>query len=738
MLLLKPLFTVNKVTVFPDHADKDTFYYLPENIGIAKDATGKPRFLFMKYMRDLTDNVAFKSGQQLGGGFVTVTVDCALDDQTRRDIISRARRTGSLNPQLVTAPFHEGTVRIVSLDSAAEADPNRARFVERAEGSTVPSLFGDLTSTFSIMLSQEGSTLMEKSFDGGSGGPICVFYDVKFMALRPAFEVRVKANMKRVYESFEAGLAAQYMIFRADIEAQLAKLEHDQVLKIEVLTFAEDDGTRAAKDAAMAFLKEQVINQFFTPSLPLPTSGGRGGADPLAGLASALGLGGRTLGQGAPAISSPPPVPGAAVSQTGRAAAAPPPHPPTDVTAATTPAALATSGTANPAAAPSAPTAPTAPPSANALGGGGAGSGGVPAMIGLRLRFVRQEEIKNLDLIWKEAGPVERQHTPNGTFGLLLSAVDRGMHMKTVNLDDPDFRRILIDTSGGGNWTEAGLTLCKIHLEYGDDGQGRPHHVDDLELKPNAQGVIVPQIFTCSLDRERSLDVKYFLDFFFDDTAAIRAKAAFHRTPTMVLTGPLGTIEVQPKAQFGFISIEAGLGVSFKEWGVSQVMLKLGYNDSANAFTFEEGFTLSDQNLSAKLKIRTINPLKLDWWYEPTYVFPGGRTLIGPRVSTTDPTVTVEMPWRQLLDVTLDPFDLSGLKRIALEVEYVDQDHAHEFKKMIRIDDPANYVQFKVPTLDDKRQTYRYRVNAVTANNQPLRGPWVEAGPGFGFIQKPA
>ena len=114
------------------------------------------------------------------------------------------------------------------------------------------------------------------------------------------------------------------------------------------------------------------------------------------------------------------------------------------------------------------------------------------------------------------------------------------------------------------------------------------------------------------------------------------------------------------------------------------------------------------------------------------------QTRLDYKVTTTDPTVTVEMPWHQMLDVTLDPFDLTGLKRIALEVEYIDQDHAHEFKKMIRVEDPAAFVQLKVPIVDDTRKTYRYRVNAVGANNQPLRGPWVEAEPGFGFLQKPA
>ncbi|HCF17662.1 MAG TPA: hypothetical protein DEV96_06410, partial [Rhodospirillum rubrum] len=86
---------------------------------------------------------------------------------------------------------------------------------------------------------------------------------------------------------------------------------------------------------------------------------------------------------------------------------------------------------ANPA---SAPGAPMAAPAAGAAGGAAAGGGGMAAgaMVGLRLRYVRQEEIKNLDLVWKESGPVERQHTPNGTFGVLLSGKDRAAHMRSV------------------------------------------------------------------------------------------------------------------------------------------------------------------------------------------------------------------------------------------------------------------------------------------------------------------
>src|SRR5438128_12502963 len=99
MLLLKPLFVVNRVTVYGANFDKDQFYYLPMTVHLSTRADGQPDFTLLSYLRDVTDNPAFSEGQSLGGGFLIFSVDMSLDDDTRMAILRQAQR------------FSEGTPR---------------------------------------------------------------------------------------------------------------------------------------------------------------------------------------------------------------------------------------------------------------------------------------------------------------------------------------------------------------------------------------------------------------------------------------------------------------------------------------------------------------------------------------------------------------------------------------------------------------------------------------------------
>jgi hypothetical protein len=411
MLLLKPLFTINAVTVFGDHdpGARDQFYYLPNNVRISVGANGKPAFTLIKYARDVTDNPAFHEGQALGGGFCAFSVDLGLDDDTRAEITARCRRFGSSNPQLATAPFHSGTVKLIGLDATAEPVEGQVRFIERVEGVTTPSLFGDLRATFSIRLSQEGATMLEKSFEAG-GQPLGVVYDVKFMALRPAFDIRVHAEYQKIYDEFKVQAGAQYLLLRAQIEAGFQKMQQDRALEVVVNTFDTDADTRAAKDQALAFLKDQIIKDMFTPSLPLPQEAANGILSGLSNLLQLPQAGGRPLGQ--PATPVTPTAPAAAVTQSAHAPPAQPSHPPTEATEDTSAAGIATAGRQNPALHPAAPqSAPPVPLTgaggapAGPVGGaaGSTGGAGADIAIGLNLRFMHQEELKTLDASWRPA-----------------------------------------------------------------------------------------------------------------------------------------------------------------------------------------------------------------------------------------------------------------------------------------------------------------------------------------------
>src|SRR5207248_1096262 len=90
-------------------------------------------------------------------------------------------------------------------------------------------------------------------------------------------------------------LGAQYMIFRAELEAGFQKLIGTDALKVTVNTFTDDADARQQRDSAVQFLTDDLVKQFFQPSLPLPAPNSALGA-----MAPSVGLpqgGGRSLAQ---------------------------------------------------------------------------------------------------------------------------------------------------------------------------------------------------------------------------------------------------------------------------------------------------------------------------------------------------------------------------------------------------------------------------------------------------------
>ena len=88
-------------------------------------------------------------------------------------------------------------------------------------------------------------TLVEESFDGVLM-PIGVVFDLEFLALRPAFNVRVHADWDRVQPHFEERAEARLLFLSAEVDTIVDKLVEDQVIVIEVDNFVPEGEEAAA------------------------------------------------------------------------------------------------------------------------------------------------------------------------------------------------------------------------------------------------------------------------------------------------------------------------------------------------------------------------------------------------------------------------------------------------------------------------------------------------------------
>lgn len=296
MLYLEPPFhMIEGVSLFRDHADRLQWYYLPlgPRLTVTRDPgagnAAVPQLQVIKFR-----------GSAGSGGFLNFDVDLGIDPDLLEDVARQLKSRESLpdRPRLAPVPLVDGTVRLLLFDlvdtpppasgpGGAPAPPPRGdaappgpeKFVLKAEHAAKPALYGDNRAAFSVQLSQAGVTILEKALQGEMS-PIGVVYSLDFLALRPAYHVRVHADWDRVQKHFEEHFKTRIpLIYQSDVDKIVDKLIEEQVITIEVDTFVPEgedaSGVLGRRDQAVQEVQDMVTETFFKPSIePMPRQDG--------------------------------------------------------------------------------------------------------------------------------------------------------------------------------------------------------------------------------------------------------------------------------------------------------------------------------------------------------------------------------------------------------------------------------------------------------------------------------
>jgi hypothetical protein len=277
MLYLNPPYDIiNGVSVFRDHAVPYQFYYLPAMPHLTV-INGEPQFSLIKF-----------TGEAGSGGFLNFDVNLGIDPDIEDDIRSTVRSKYHLTqpPNLTPVIVEDGSVRLMVLGQQSPTPPSASdqplppppppkeedlpKFVLKIDHYAKPSLYGDNQAIFSVQLDQYGVAIIEESLKGVLQ-PIGIVYSLDFLALRPAFNVRVTADWNRVQTHFEDSFKAGVFFLSTEVDKVIDKLIEDQVIKIEVDTFIPEDENSANiisdRDKAVNEVKDMIFQTFFQPSL---------------------------------------------------------------------------------------------------------------------------------------------------------------------------------------------------------------------------------------------------------------------------------------------------------------------------------------------------------------------------------------------------------------------------------------------------------------------------------------
>jgi hypothetical protein len=256
LALERPLGVVSDLALFGDHADPKRVYYIPTRPQLAREGASQ-ELAFVKFREtDAADG---------GVGLLSFTTELAVSDQQLEKAKDLVVRQGIPEPLFAQVPWVSG--KAVFAAALAEGDG----FVEKLLGEVTPDLAATNRAMFSLRLTEEGARLVEALVTMDGPNPLGVRYELEYAGLRPALDVKISADYKRIYQElswgFQLGVAYEGVGVRASVESSTQKLVESGAIRIEVMHFTDDAALKARVDDAIHWFQDRILQDFFKTSL---------------------------------------------------------------------------------------------------------------------------------------------------------------------------------------------------------------------------------------------------------------------------------------------------------------------------------------------------------------------------------------------------------------------------------------------------------------------------------------
>jgi hypothetical protein len=254
-----PYYFVKDIIVFRDHQDPDQFYCLPGTPKLPVE-NGKLDFTLYKYRFDIAENPISDPTRAKGAGLALFSTEIPIANiQALQDEV--VSQSGRASARLAPAVFTTASVH--SLIAHTDGDNLISDLVE-----THPApIASPHHSAFALALTAEGATFVEAAVKGGAS-PVGVVYEMRFLALSPAVNARVRMQYDRVYDDFSVSLGFTYYYLSAKLDLELQSLIERDVIHIEIVSFTDAADEERQRQIVMNLISARIKQDFFHSGLP--------------------------------------------------------------------------------------------------------------------------------------------------------------------------------------------------------------------------------------------------------------------------------------------------------------------------------------------------------------------------------------------------------------------------------------------------------------------------------------
>lgn len=718
MLNLDAAVEIRGLTLYRDFNDPKLYWYMPGSPRLAREG-GQPLFQLLLYREAAAPPSA--GDEDRGGGFLTMTVDLGVSQNTLEAVKSELSSTAGGTVRLAPVPIESGSVRVTSLgvsagsaggfSSSTDEEQPASQFVEQILGSTKPSMYGDNRAAFSFELSQKGAVLMEASLRNDGASAIAVVYDLEFMGLRPAREVTIVIEYEQGYQHLRNRVQSNSLWFKSDIDREMERMRQEGTISIEDVSYMELEPAAAAQRATelQNLAKELAQWTWFKPALRPGNviAADRGSLtvyDPTtaatantAGFTTPLDLlpGGRNRDGDGPVVNP------ALTERTG-----------------------GVRGSARASESESA--------SGSAGEGGGSGSdqpreltaverwnqAGRP-QTGYLMRSLDQRESQRIEFNLRQVSAHKRSAAPQGSIRLLSGDSDLSGRIQRVDLDDAFWKTISGTVTTNADFGEAGVSSMSVSLRYGvyPDGRG-PKDTAEIVLKQEGDS----GQYAFALDHLKTVEIEYkitvnYLADYAIGSSETKAESPWIRTSTR-------NLDIDPRSLEALLPVRVVAGQI--DWdAVQSLQTTVAYQDADNDVDASRTVTITQNESQALVPIRPVDRDVQEFTVSSTYFYAQSRETIEQTV-TRGVDVVLNQPPSKAVPISISAQDpLQRLQKVTVELSYTPEGGAEQGKLLTLTGGETQSWTLHRESLDAVAR-YKYKVTQFGNDGTTHEQEWVE------------
>lgn len=702
MLYLDSPVIIRGLTLFRDYNEKSRIFFMPNSPRLSVEA-GQPMFQLLIH-RDVGTTA---SGPR-GGGFLVMTTDLGVPAGELEQVRNEASRRFGVQVNLAPLPVKSGTVRVTMLDSGSigtEGAQRDVRFVENVFASTAPSGYGDQRAAFTAELSKQGAVMLKAALQGEGATPVMVVYDLQYVGLLPAYNVKITIDFRQSYEHLRTRMQMNTLWFKTDIDQEMETLRKSGAIKIEEVVYE----TQTQEDAAArmtrlnTLVKELAQWTFFKPALNpgAVLAADRGtltafdSTTDLTKITAGLTSTSRAAltGVGASEDAGAPRRPGAAIA-TGALESGTTTQPQTPAT-------------------PAQPATPEPPTAVEAWNRAGRPQGA------FLLRNLTQDERQTIEYELRQVSAVERSIAPQGQIRMLPGATDLKGRILEVDLDAEFFKTIEGTITTTADLAAMGVASANVKVRYGVKESGQ-RWKDEDEAVLRAPGDT--KAYRFFVDHLGTREIEYQVILTNRPDSAIGHGATTEESAWIPTT--TRNLNVNPLAFSSVLRVN--VEAAMVDWNmVKQIQAHIRYDDPPSGIAAADTKILTKDAPAALVPIRPKDPRVREVSVEAKFFYAGGDTeTITLRHDGGEPFVINQPPdSTTIVDVTLADA-LERYKRISVQLGRPGAT-TPEVKETVTVGPDSATGKWSFRRAEPKDVKFAYRVTSFLKDGAVREGQWV-------------